>query len=155
MTYRLGIDVGGTNTDAVILDQANKPVAKAKTPTTPEVTAGILQVLDRVLAEGQVDPAVIKYVMLGTTHCTNAVVERKRLCKVAVLRIGAPATLAIKPLVGWPEDLSNAIGNLRYVVGGGYEFDGRRIAPLEEEEIKWIFAEVIDEAESFAVTLVF
>ncbi len=40
--------------------------------------------------------------MLGTTHATNAVLERRNLRRVAVLRIGAPATFAIRPMFGWP-----------------------------------------------------
>jgi N-methylhydantoinase A/oxoprolinase/acetone carboxylase beta subunit len=43
--------------------------------------------------------------MLGTTQCTNAIVERKNLAKIGVLRIGAPATLGIQPMIGWAEDL--------------------------------------------------
>ncbi len=43
--------------------------------------------------------------MLGTTHCTNAIVERKRLNNVAMIRIGKPATTAILPFIDWPEDL--------------------------------------------------
>ncbi|MEW6243747.1 MAG: hydantoinase/oxoprolinase family protein [Bacillota bacterium] len=155
MIYRLGIDVGGTNTDAVILDEANVPVAKAKTPTTEDVTSGILKVLDLVLEPGNVDVAQIKYAMLGTTHCTNAIVERKRLCRVAVIRLGAPATLAIKPLTGWPEDLKAAIGDMRFVVGGGHEFDGRRIAPVDEQELRRICGQVKGRAEAVAVTSVF
>ena len=38
---RIGIDVGGTNTDAVVLDRDDSVLAWAKTPTTPDVTGGI------------------------------------------------------------------------------------------------------------------
>lgn len=49
MAHRLGIDVGGTNTDAVILDERETPVAKHKTPTTEDVTGGILNAVEGVL----------------------------------------------------------------------------------------------------------
>ena len=72
---RLGIDVGGTNTDAAVLDRQGALVAKAKRPTSPDVTGGITAALDAVLAESAVDPVRIRHVMLGTTHATNAVLE--------------------------------------------------------------------------------
>ena len=76
---RLGIDVGGTNTDAAVLDRDGMLVAKAKRPTSPDVTGGITAALNAVLAEPAVDPGRIGHVMLGTTHATNAVLERSRL----------------------------------------------------------------------------
>ncbi len=155
MTYRLGIDVGGTNTDAVILDEQNRPVAKAKTPTTEDTTSGIMRVLSKVLEQGAVDNSLIRFAMLGTTHCTNAIVERKRLSRVAVIRIGEPATLAIKPLTGWAMQLKEAIGDHRYVVGGGHEYDGRRIAPLDEARIREIAREMKDEVDAVALCSVF
>jgi hypothetical protein len=87
--YRLGIDVGGTNTDAVIMDPADRVVAKAKVPCTPDITGGITRALDAVLRTPGADPRRISHVMLGTTHATNAVLERRNLRRVAVIRIGA------------------------------------------------------------------
>jgi N-methylhydantoinase A/oxoprolinase/acetone carboxylase beta subunit len=49
MSYKLGIDVGGTNTDAVILDKANSVVAKCKRPTTEDVSGGIREAVAPVL----------------------------------------------------------------------------------------------------------
>ncbi|GAB6181355.1 hydantoinase/oxoprolinase family protein [Desulfotomaculum defluvii] len=155
MSYRIGIDVGGTNTDAVILDENLTPVAKTKTPTTPDVSTGIYQAMSMVLQQGAVESSKIKYAMLGTTHCTNAVVERKRLNKVAVIRLGLPATGAIKPLTGWASDLRQAIGNLQYLVKGGHEFDGREIAALDEKRLREIAREIKGKADSIAIIGVF
>ena len=77
MAYRMGIDVGGTNTDAVIVDENLKLVAEVKTPTTLDVSSGIYTALRSVLEEAAIPPKEIKYAMLGTTHATNAIVERK------------------------------------------------------------------------------
>ena len=93
--------------------------------------------------------------MLGTTHCTNAIVERKNLCKVGVIRLGKPATMAIEPMIDWPEDLSKAVSENFTIAYGGYEFDGREIAALDEEEIKEFLNKVKDKVESIAVTGVF
>jgi len=153
---RIGIDVGGTNTDGVILDEKNNVIAKAKTPTTEDVTTGIVNAIDAVLKQSGVDPAEIKYAMLGTTHATNAIVERKNLARIAVIRIGKPATLAIKPLTSWPTDLVEKVGNNIYIVQGGHEFDGREIAPLDEEEIKKIGKELKEKnVEAIAISSVF
>ncbi len=106
---RLGIDVGGTNTDAVIMDPADRVIAKAKVPGTPDITGGITAAIDSVLRTPGVEPARISHVMLGTTHATNAVLERRNLRRVAVLRIGGPATHSIRPMYEWPRDLARAV----------------------------------------------
>ena len=54
---RLGIDVGGTNTDAVVLDRADGLVAKAKRPTTADVSGGIAAAVDAVLSAPEATPA--------------------------------------------------------------------------------------------------
>ncbi|GAA2837868.1 hypothetical protein GCM10020220_028510 [Nonomuraea rubra] len=74
---RIGIDVGGTNTDAVVLDADGRVIAKAKRPTTPEVTEGLRAALDAVLAELGNGREHVTRVMLGTTHATNAILERR------------------------------------------------------------------------------
>ena len=68
--------------------------------------------------------------MIGTTHFTNAVVERRRLLEVAVLRLALPATAALPPFIDWPPDLRATLGGHTYMLPGGCEFDGRAIAPL-------------------------
>ncbi len=100
--WRLGIDVGGTNTDAVIIDGDLNLIAATKSPTTEDVMDGIKAAMHEVLSQIGGDAAAnIGYAMLGTTHCTNAIVERKRLNKVAVIRLGAPATTAISCMADW------------------------------------------------------
>ena len=86
---RIGIDVGGTNTDAVLL--ANGSVVHAvKTPTTPEVTDGIATALDLLRQHPAVARGLIDGVVVGTTHFVNAVVQRRDLSPVAAIRIGLP-----------------------------------------------------------------
>ena len=109
--WRIGIDVGGTNTDAVVLDENLNLISAVKSPTTEDVMSGIENAMEAVLAGEGVDRSRIGYAMLGTTHCTNAIVERKRLDRVAVIRIGAPATTGIRPMVDWAEDIQKiAVG---------------------------------------------
>ncbi|KHF31603.1 hypothetical protein CM49_06179 [Paenibacillus sp. P1XP2] len=82
-TYRIGIDVGGTNTDAALLDSKLDTIHTVKVHTTRDVNEGIVESIRRLLAESGVNPARVQYAMLGTTHCTNAIVERKHLAKSA------------------------------------------------------------------------
>ena len=151
----MGIDVGGTNTDAVVLDQADAILAKAKVPTTPDVTSGIAAVIEAVLEQATVDRAEITRAMLGTTHATNAILERRGLRRVAVLRLGAPATLAIRPLFGWPEDLRRAVSSGEAVVQGGIEFDGRELSPFDTDGVARFLASVEGRAQAVAITSVF
>jgi N-methylhydantoinase A/oxoprolinase/acetone carboxylase beta subunit len=138
---RIGIDVGGTNTDAALMDGGVMRAA-CKSPTTADVSSGIIAVLRRVLAIADTAPAAITAVMIGTTHFTNAVVERRRLLEVAGVRLGLPATRALPPMTDWPADLADRLGRHVFMVRGGNEFDGREIAPLDEAELARIGAEI-------------
>ena len=153
--YKLGIDVGGTNTDAVLIDENLNVVADIKCPTTGDIYDGILAALRTVLAQSGVDRSQIKQAMLGTTQCTNAIVERKNLAPIGILRIGAPATLGIPPMVDWAEDISRiAVGSA--VIGGGFEYDGKQLAPFDAEAAKKFFLEMKEKGvKSIAISCVF
>lgn len=155
LDLRLGIDVGGTNTDAVILERDGRLLAKAKVPTTPDVTRGSVAAIDAVLAQRQGLRERITHVMLGTTHATNAVLERRNLHRVAVVRVGSPATHAVRPLFGWPEDLRRRVSVAEVIVGGGIEFDGRELAPFDREGTIRFLESLPEEVEGVAITSVF
>ena len=131
---RIGVDVGGTNTDAVIMNGA-EVIGAIKSPTTADVGGGIVVAVGEVLARAGIAPGAIESVMIGTTQFTNAFVERRRLVPVGVIRLALPATTSLPPLVDWPDDLVNRIGRDFHLAHGGYEFDGRRISDLREPEI--------------------
>lgn len=132
---RIGIDVGGTNTDAVLLD-GTSVLASNKSATTEDVTSGIVGALDALDAEHAFDPADIQAVMIGTTHFINALIEARRLAPTAALRLGLPATASLPPLVDWPAQLVEAIHGRAYLAHGGHEFDGRHIAELDPQELQ-------------------
>lgn len=102
--YRIGIDVGGTNSDAAIIDinKIDTPsrgvLATCKTPTTSHVTLGIKEAVEKVLLESKVDRSKVLNVAIGTTHFVNAVVENdaRRLSKVAVIRLCGPYTKKVR-----------------------------------------------------------
>jgi N-methylhydantoinase A/oxoprolinase/acetone carboxylase beta subunit len=155
LDYRLGIDVGGTNTDAVILDRSDQVLAKAKVPTTPDVTGGIVAALDAVISNSGADASRITHAMLGTTHATNAVLERRKLHRVAVIRIGAPATLGVRPMFGWPAELTEAVSAGAAIVPGGIEFDGRDLSPFEDDAVARFLGSVAGRCDGVAITSVF
>ena len=131
---RIGIDVGGTNTDAVLMD-GMRVLAEVKTGTTADVTSGIVAALQGLVEQSGASASDVQAVMIGTTHFTNAVVEAKRLVPTAVVRLGLPATRALPPLVAWPPRLRKAIAAHVYLCHGGHEFDGREISPLDRDEL--------------------
>lgn len=152
---RIGVDVGGTNTDAVVME-GTKVLGWFKTPTTPDVTSGIVTALKGVLEQTKVSREGIDAIMIGTTHFTNAVVERRRLMETAAVRLGLPATECLPPMVDWPPDLRETVGDHKYLVHGGHEFDGREIAPLDEKEIRQVAQDIKEKGiKAIAISAVF
>ena len=135
LPVRVGVDVGGTNTDAVLVD-GRTVLASQKVPTTANVSDGIVGAIEQVLAQSGVPATAIRYVMIGTTHFTNAFVERKGLSPVGVIRIALPASRGIRPLSDWPDDIAEPIGNHVALVRGGYQVDGRSNAELDELAVR-------------------
>ncbi|HIF09632.1 MAG TPA: hydantoinase/oxoprolinase family protein [Sneathiellales bacterium] len=73
MSYRLGVDVGGTFTDLLLIDEAKGATYTAKVPSTPEDSSlGVLAGIDKVCQTAGVSPQSISHVMHGTTVATNA-----------------------------------------------------------------------------------
>lgn len=132
---RLGIDVGGTNTDAVLVS-GNSVVASAKRPTSADVSGGIVNAIRGVLEAARLKPSALSRVTLGTTHFANAFVERNDLLEVAVIRLAGHAAEAIPPMSGWPKDLRQSIMGVSYQLPGGYEFDGRENTPFDEAAVR-------------------
>jgi N-methylhydantoinase A/oxoprolinase/acetone carboxylase beta subunit len=152
---RIGIDVGGTNTDAVLMD-GDAVLAAVKTSTTEDVTSGIVNALAGLQAQRAFDPGAVRAVMIGTTHFINALVEARRLAPTAAVRLGLPATASLPPMVDWPDRLVAAIAGRSYLCHGGHEFDGRHIADLDESELARVAAEIGGHGiRSVAVTSVF
>lgn len=153
--YKLGIDVGGTNTDAVLIDENRNVVADIKYPTSDDIYEGIMGALRTVLEVSGVDRTEIRQAMLGTTQCTNAIVERKHLAPIGILRIGAPATVGIDPMVDWADDIKQiAVGSA--IIGGGFEYDGKQLAPFDEDAARAFFLDMKSKGvKSIAVSCVF
>jgi N-methylhydantoinase A len=78
MSYRLGVDVGGTFTDVLLVDEQAGSTWRAKTASTPrDQSAGVLHGIDLVCAQAGVDRGAIAHLLHGTTVATNAILEGK------------------------------------------------------------------------------
>jgi N-methylhydantoinase A/oxoprolinase/acetone carboxylase beta subunit len=142
--YRIGVDVGGTNTDAAILDirAADSPgrgiLASHKAATTEDITGGIEASIRAVLDASAIDQRRVLSVTIGTTHFINSVVEAdaRRLDRVAVVRLCGPFTRQIPPFSDFPVGLRGILDGGAFYLDGGFEIDGREIAPLDPEHIR-------------------
>ena len=78
MAYRLGIDIGGTFTDATIIDEVSGEIQVGKVPSTPaDPSIGFLDAAQRVLQENGISPTEVSYAVHGTTIATNSIIEGK------------------------------------------------------------------------------
>jgi N-methylhydantoinase A/oxoprolinase/acetone carboxylase beta subunit len=152
---RIGIDVGGTNTDAVLLEDGR--VAHAvKTPTTQDVTGGILTALDLLGRHPEVARGMIAGVVIGTTHFVNAVVQRRQLSRVAAIRIGLPTGASLPPFCDWPADLATLARGAVFMLEGGHDYDGRPIMPFDDAGMREAARQIRDSGiRSVAVAAVF
>lgn len=132
---RIGVDVGGTNTDAVLVED-DRVLESVKTPTTHDVTTGVADSLRRLVdrlggAAGRLDA-----VMIGTTHFTNAVVQRRDLAPVAAVRVALPSGRSLPPFVDWPDDLRTLVAGRVFMIRGGHEYDGRPLDTFDAEAVR-------------------
>ncbi len=137
---RIGIDVGGTHTDAVLLEE-DTVIGATKALTSADVISGVIAALDEILRQSGVPASSIQTAMIGTTQFTNAIVERQALSRIAVIRIGLPSGRGMPPMVDWPQDMIDALNSEIYNLHGGYLYNGWPIAQIRDDEIN---AAIID-----------
>jgi N-methylhydantoinase A len=76
MTYRLGVDIGGTFTDVTLVDEASGALRIGKVPTTPQdPSLGFLEAVRRILREAGVAPSDVRFLVHATTVATNAIIQ--------------------------------------------------------------------------------
>ncbi|KAI5309510.1 hypothetical protein KEM55_003095 [Ascosphaera atra] len=153
--YRIGVDVGGTNTDAVLISlNPVSVIASHKALTTPDVTTGITNAIHAVLDASGVSATSVACVIVGTTHFVNAIVQRSSLLrKVAVVRLcgGNEEGFGrnLPPFVDFPEDLSACIDSgSHFFCNGGYQITGEEISPIDTEEIQNVAKTLVEKGVS-------
>lgn len=132
---RIGVDVGGTNTDAVLM-LGREVLAAAKAFTSDDIRSGIVAAVSEVLDAWGGDRGRLQAVMLGTTQFLNAVVQRRGLMRVAAVRVALPHGDGIPPFSDWPEDLTPVIVGHAAMVRGGAMFTGEDYVPLDEDALR-------------------
>ncbi|KAL6802674.1 hypothetical protein GGI42DRAFT_324952 [Trichoderma sp. SZMC 28013] len=141
---RVGVDVGGTNTDGVVIDpsRVSEPdkgiLAWHKAATTTNPSDGISDAITTMFTTANISPGDVASVTIGTTHFVNAVMERdaNRLSKVAVIRLSGPFGKHAPPCVDWPDDMRELILGYYALAKGGLEVDGSLISDIDEIEIR-------------------
>jgi N-methylhydantoinase A/oxoprolinase/acetone carboxylase beta subunit len=110
-------------------------VAAVKTPTTANVTTGITRALADLVKQAP-HARDASAAMIGTTHFTNAVVQRRDLDRIAAIRIGLPSGASLPPFVDWPEELAAIVRGEVFMLEGGHEFDGRPLVPFDTKSMR-------------------
>ena len=161
MTYRLGVDIGGTFTDLALLDARNGRSAIHKRLTTPRDPArAVLEGTVELLAQQKASMAEVETVMHGTTLITNATIERRGAVTGFlvtrgfrdVLDIGKEQRYDLFDLrIRFPDPLVPR--PLRREVSERIQFDGTIETPLDDEEVRRAVAELVDEHEIEALAV--
>lgn len=128
---KLGIDVGGTNTDAVLIGSDGKLHSWNKQLTSKDIISGIELAAKEVIGEAGITPDQINGVFVGTTHVQNALYHPVQLSKTAVIRITKNPSL-LKPALFWPEHLKKYIGKVFHITSF---YDGTKLADPEEMDM--------------------
>lgn len=141
----LGIDTGGTYTDAVIFSEQRGVIAKAKALTTRhDLSEGIAGAADAALAAAQIDSREIRLVSLSTTLATNALVEGQGQ-RVALVMIGFGEDDLARDGLGEAAKAGPVI-----FLPGGHDVHGRE-TPLEMEKLETALPQLATEVSAFAV----
>ena len=131
---RVGVDVGGTNTDAVVM-KGQKFLGGAKRPTTEDILTGVENAIQAALGEAKTSSDSVDVLIIGTTHFVNALVQRTKLAQTGLIRMCLPSGSSILPFSDWPESLVNGMKGSCKLVKGGYEMDGNEISSLDKDEL--------------------
>ena len=151
--YTIGIDIGGTHTDAVLVDETLKIVASFKTETTSPLEEGVKRGIEFLLG---VNKSAITGIYVGTTHATNAILEGKDLYRVGVIRIAGHFPTSLRPCFAWPREIQSCVFAGYETIDGGFECDSRAITPFNPKQAKKAIGRLLEKgAESLAIVGVF
>ena len=144
MSYRLGVDVGGTFTDLLLINEETGETHTAKVPSTPEDSSvGVLNGVARICDESGINPKDVSRVMHGTTVATNAVLTGKGAKVGLVTTSGYEDTLQVARsfcpggLGGWVSFVKKPLlAPLELTIGAKERIgaDGVVVEPLDEDQ---------------------
>jgi len=158
--FRLGVDVGGTFTDATLINEVTGEIHVGKVPSTPKDPAiGFMEATHRILRQANVSPNEVGYVVHGTTVATNSIIERK------LARTGFITTDGFRDMLEIARQMRPALYDLlfekakplvpRYLCFGVPErldAQGKVLTPLDEGALRQVAEKLCEEeVESIAV----
>src|ERR671936_1379964 len=165
MSYRLGVDVGGTFTDLLLVHDESGALHRVKTPSTPaDPSEGVLSGVRRICEESGVPPAELAYVLHGTTVTTNALLEGKgaRVGLITTRGFGQILHLARSqtpgPLAGWiimiKPDPPAALEDTREA-NERMSARGEVVEPVDREQVREIVQDLVDSGvETLTIALI-
>jgi N-methylhydantoinase A len=165
MAHRLGVDVGGTFTDLLLVDDEKGDLYRVKTPSTPaDPSEGVLVGVRRICDESGIEPGDLGFVMHGTTVATNAMLEAKgaRVGLITTQGFGQILHLARSqtpgPLAGWiimvKPDPPAALEDTREAKER-MSAQGEPVEPVDREQVAGIVRDLVDSGvESLTVSLI-
>lgn len=154
--YIVGVDIGGTNTDAVLVDDKKNVISAAKTTSTHDISVGFATVLKNLIEQTTIQPDQIHNVFIGTTHATNAILQKNDLFRVGVIRIAGQKPQNLPVAYSWPLDLKEAIIGGVETVSGGWECHGGPLTLPCKNEIRGAIERLLEkQIDSIAIVGVF
>ena len=140
---RVGVDVGGTNTDAVVMD-GKKFLGGAKRSTSTDILTGVENAIKAALIEAKTASTRVDVLIIGTTHFVNALIQRTKLAQTGLIRMCLPSGSSILPFSDWPKSLVDGMSGSYKLIKGGYEMDGSEITQLDHSELIGAAQELFD-----------
>ncbi|MSP11632.1 MAG: hydantoinase/oxoprolinase family protein [Chloroflexi bacterium] len=146
MAYRLGIDIGGTFTDATLINETTGEIRIGKVSSTPQdPSIGFLEATARILRQAEVAPGEVEYVVHGTTVATNAIIEGK------IARTGFVTTAGFRDMLEIARQIRPSLydvhfekprplvpRNLCYGVPERLDAQGQVLLPLDEDAMRQV-----------------
>lgn len=150
--YLIGVDIGGTNTDAVLIDEKYTIVAREKSITQVKPEQGVEKSLEKLFKGFDKSQMAFEGLFIGTTHATNAILECRNLNRVGVIRLAGHRPKSLGCCAFWPAALQEAVYVGCESIGGGFYCDGRPISEFSRVEAKAAGRRLVDQgAEAIAI----
>ena len=165
MNFRLGVDVGGTFTDLLLVDESSGQTYTAKVPSTPQDSSiGVLDGISRICSESDIDLTKVTQVMHGTTVATNAVLTGKGAKVGLITTKGYRQVLQVARsfcpggLGGWVSYIkAPLLAPLELTIEADerMDADGNTVSALNEKKFKEDLKSLFDKNEIEALTICF
>jgi len=164
MAWRIGVDIGGTFTDVVLVDEETGRIGVAKAPTTPrDVTQGVIDGIRQGLTRYRVVPSEVTLLAHATTIVTNALIEKSGAKAGFVATRGFRDVLELRrssraDLYDLFQDAPAVLvpRRWRFEITERIDAQGQVVTPLDEGEIDGVITAIRHaELETVAVSLLF